>query len=39
MKKLKQKFGAIAQRDVDWGMGNGMIQEELTADDHDMMVW
>ena len=37
MKKLKQKLGAIAQRVVDWGMGNGLMQEELTADGHDMV--
>ncbi len=37
MKKLKQKLGAIAQRIVDWGMGNGLMQEELTADGHDMV--
>ncbi len=36
MKKMKQKIGAIAQRIVDWGMGNGLMQEELTADGHDM---
>ena len=38
MKKLKQKLGAIAQRVVDWGMGNGLMQEELTADGHDMVM-
>ena len=37
MKKLKQTLGAIAQRVVDWGMGNGLMQEELTADGHDMV--
>jgi len=37
MKKLKQKFGAVIQRVVDWGMGNGLMQEELTADGHDMV--
>lgn len=38
MKKLKQKLGAIAQRVVDWGMGNGLMQEDLTADGHDMVM-
>ena len=37
MKKLKQKLGALVQRVVDWGMGNGLMQEELTADGHDMV--
>ena len=37
MKKLKQKLGAMIQRVVDWGMGNGLMQEELTADGHDMV--
>jgi len=37
MKKLKQKMGAVIQRVVDWGMGNGLMQEELTADGHDMV--
>ena len=37
MKKLKQKMGAVIQRIVDWGMGNGLMQEELTADGHDMV--
>lgn len=37
MKKLKQKMGATIQRVVDWGMGNGLMQEELTADGHDMV--
>ena len=37
MKKLKQKMGAMIQRVVDWGMGNGLMQEELTADGHDMV--
>ena len=37
MKKLKQKMGALIQRVVDWGMGNGLMQEELTADGHDMV--
>lgn len=37
MKKLKQKMGAMIQRIVDWGMGNGLMQEELTADGHDMV--
>ena len=37
MKKLKQKMGAMAQRVVDWAMGNGLMQEELTADGHDMI--
>ena len=37
MKKWKQKMGAIAQWVVDWAMGNGLMQEELTADGHDMV--
>ena len=37
MKKLKKKMGAFVQRVVDWGMGNGLMQEELTADGHDMV--
>jgi beta-glucosidase len=37
MKKLKRKMGAFVQRVVDWGMGNGLMQEELTADGHDMV--
>jgi len=37
MKKLKQKMGAMIQRIVDWGMGNGLMQEELSADGHDMV--
>ena len=37
MKKLKRKMGAMVQRIVDWGMGNGLMQEELTADGHDMV--
>ena len=37
MKKLKRKMGAMIQRIVDWGMGNGLMQEELTADGHDMV--
>ena len=37
MKKIKQKVGAVIQRIVDWGMGNGLMQEELTADGHDMV--
>ena len=37
MNKLKRKFGTIVQRVVDWGMGNGLMQEELTADGHDMV--
>jgi len=30
-------MGAIAQRIVDWGMGNGLMQQELTADGSDMV--
>lgn len=30
-------MGAFVQRVVDWGMGNGLMQEELTADGHDMV--
>ena len=30
-------MGAIAQWVVDWAMGNGLMQEELTADGHDMV--
>ena len=37
MKILKRKMGAFVQRVVDWGMGNGLMQEELTADGHDMV--
>ena len=37
MTKLKQKMGALVQRVVDWGMGNGLMQEELIADGHDMV--
>lgn len=37
MKKLKQKLGTIAQRVIDCGTGNGLMQEELTADGHDMI--
>lgn len=38
MKKLKRKMGAFVQRVVDWGMGNGLMQEELTADGHDTVM-
>ena len=31
MKKLKQKMGQMIQRVVDWGMGNGLMQEENTV--------
>ena len=31
MNKLKQKMGMLAQRVVDWGMGNGLMQEENMA--------
>ena len=37
MKQIKRKMGSIIQRIVDWGMGNGLMQEELTADGHDMV--
>ena len=32
MKKLKNKFGKLAQRIIDRAMGNGLMQEETTAD-------
>ncbi len=37
MKKLKQKLGKAIQRVVDWGMGNGLMQEELSANGSDMV--
>jgi len=37
MKKLKQKMEAMIQRIVDRSTGNGLMQEELTADGHDMV--
>ena len=35
MNKLKQKIGMLAQRVVDWGMGNGLMQEENMATGND----
>ena len=35
MNKLKQKMGMLAQRVVDWGMGNGLMQEENMATGND----
>ena len=35
MNKLKQKMGMFAQRVVDWGMGNGLMQEENMATGND----
>lgn len=35
MKKLEKKMGQMIQRIVDWGMGNGLMQEENTASGHD----
>ncbi len=32
MKKLKNQFGKLAQRIIDTAMGNGLMQEETTAD-------
>ena len=32
MKKLKNKFGKLMQRIIDRAMGNGLMQEETTAD-------
>ncbi len=37
MKKMKQKVGQFIQRVVDWGMGNGLMQEELSATGTDMV--
>lgn len=37
MKKLKQKVGRLIQRVVDWGMGNGLMQDELSATGTDMV--
>ncbi len=37
MKKIKQRFGQIWQHVVDWGMGNGLMQEELSATGTDMV--
>ena len=37
MKKVKQKVGQLIQRVVDWGMGNGLMQEELSATGTDMV--
>ena len=35
MNKIKQKMGMLAQRVVDWGMGNGLMQEENMATGND----
>ena len=32
MKKLKKQFGKLAQRIIDKAMGNGLMQEETSAD-------
>ncbi len=32
MKKLKNKLGKLAQRIIDKAMGNGLMQEETSAD-------
>jgi len=37
MRRLKQKLGNAIQRVVDWGMGNGLMQEELSAHGTDMV--
>lgn len=37
MIKMKQKVGQLIQRVVDWGMGNGLMQEELSATGTDMV--
>lgn len=31
MKKIKRAFGKLMQRIIDWGMGNGLMQEEMKA--------
>lgn len=35
MKRMKQKIGRFVQRVVDWGMGNGLMQEENMASGED----
>ena len=35
MNKFKLKMGMLAQRVVDWGMGNGLMQEENMATGND----
>ena len=35
MNKIKRTFGRLMQRVIDWGMGNGLMQEEMTASGND----
>ena len=35
MKKIKRAFGKLMQRVIDWGMGNGLMQEEMKASGND----
>ncbi|MBQ6715290.1 MAG: glycoside hydrolase family 3 C-terminal domain-containing protein, partial [Clostridia bacterium] len=35
MNKIKRTFGKLMQRVIDWGMGNGLMQEEMTASGND----
>jgi len=35
MKKIKRAFGKLMQRVIDWGMGNGLMQEEIGASGSD----
>lgn len=37
MRRVKQKIERMLQRIVDWGMGNGLMQDELTASGNDQV--
>lgn len=37
MKKIKRAFGKLMQRVIDWGMGNGLMQEEMKASGNDQV--